>query len=171
MSCDLCALLKGPLLYEDASIAAMLAPKPASVGHVIVAPKQHHVILEQVPDKITGELFTVANRISIALFEGLGVQGTNVLVQNGPAAGQITPHVRVDIIPRQENDGINLLWQPRQLSEEEMSTVEMRLKEAILPLGQEPQKEEKKEEPKPEPKKEMKMDDENYLIKSLRRIP
>jgi len=170
MNCDLCALMKGPLLYEDASIVAMLAPKPASVGHVIVAPKQHHVILEQVPDKIAGELFAVANRLSIALFEGLGVQGTNVLVQNGAAAGQITPHVRLDIIPRQENDGINLLWQPRQLSEEEMSTVELRLKEAILPLGQH---EEKKEEPKPEKKEEkpLKMDDENYLIRSLRRIP
>ncbi|HSU72401.1 MAG TPA: HIT family protein [Candidatus Binatia bacterium] len=173
MSCKLCDLLKEAPLYDDGEVTAVVSETPAAPGHLIVAPKTHHVILEQVPDWVMGKLFTVANKLSIALFEGLGAQGTNLLIQNGAAAGQGAPHVSVNIVPRQENDGLNLLWQPRQLSEEEMSTVELKLKQEIKSIGSfDKEKPKPKEEPKPDVKKEYKLsEEENYLIKSLRRIP
>lgn len=173
MSCKLCDQLKESPLYDDGEVAAVISENPATPGHVIVAPKQHHIILEQVPDWVMGKLFTVANKLSIVLFEGLGAQGTNLLIQNGAAAGQSAPHACVNIVPRQENDGINVLWQPRQLSEEEMSTVELKLKEETKSIKSfEKEKPKPKEESKPEPKKEYRLsDEENYMIRSLRRIP
>lgn len=172
--CIVCQQIEKKLgvMYEDADVVAVLSPTPASAGHIIVAPRQHHVILEQVPDWVMGKLFTTANKVSISLFEGLGVHGTNLLIQNGAAAGQTAPHVGVHVIPRVENDNINLLWQPRQLGEEEMSTIELKVKEETksLALEKEPPKP-KAEEPKPKKVEYALSDEENYLIKSLRRIP
>ena len=67
---------------------------------------------------------------------------------------------------------MNFMWQPRQISEEEMSTSELILKEeasGIVINGKKP-KEEAKEEKKPETLSEEK-GKENYLFKSLTRIP
>lgn len=160
------------LVYEDEEIVALLSPTPAAPGHIIVAPKEHFMILEQVPDWVMGKLFNVANKLSVALFEGGGAQGTNLIIPNGVAAGQTVPHTALHIIPRNENDGLKLEWQPRQLSNEEISQVELNLKEHTKTLGTFVT--EKPEEKAVEPEKPSELDlsdEENELIKSLRKIP
>lgn len=169
MTCLICQQIekKIAVLFESQDVVALLSPTPAVGGHVLVVPKAHHAILEQVPDAVVGQMMTVANRMSIALFEGLGCQGTNMIVPNGLPAGQTTPHTGIHIIPRNENDNVNVLWQPKQVKEEEMSAVEEKLKEELTKKPEVP----KVEAPKPK-KEEFKLDDEeNYLLKSLRRIP
>ncbi len=171
MGCDICELIKKKkgLLYEDEQIAILLAPKPTVPGHIILAPKNHAAILEQVPDFVIGKLFDKANKVSIAVFETLGAEGTNIIVNNGLAAGQTTNHFLLNVIPRRENDGLNLLWQPKQLSEEEMSTIELKLKDESKGIGVfEKEKEKPKEEKKPEKIDE---EEENYLLKQLERLP
>jgi len=172
MKCDICDLIKTKKgkLYEDEKVIALLSPKPASVGHVWVMPKQHHPILEQVPDFIAGEVFSTANKLSMALFESLGAHGTNLVLQNGIAAGQKHSHMIVNVIPRRENDGIDFTWDTKQLSEEEMSTVEIKIKDETKGIGffeKEPEKQEiieQKEE-------EELSDEEDYMLKQLERIP
>ncbi len=107
MGCDICELIKGKkgLLYEDEQMAILLAPKPAVPGHIILAPKTHAAILEQVPDFVIGKMFDKANKVSIAVFETLGAEGTNIIANNGIAAGQTTNHFLLNVIPRRENDG------------------------------------------------------------------
>ena len=172
--CEFCELIKGKLnkIYEDEQIFVMHAPKPASVGHVLVLPKEHYMIIEQIPDFVLGEIFEKVNKISTAVFEGIGAQGTNIIVQNGVAAGQSHSHFIIHVIARREGDGLDFQWQPKQLSEEEMSTVELKLKEASKEIGA------FEEKPKPpiEMKKEVKKIKEgkeeiNYMIKQLERIP
>ncbi len=174
MTCALCNEIKQGKnkIYEDEHIYAVIHPKPASPGHMVVFPKKHYQILEQVPDFEVAKLFDVANKLSTAVFESLKVHGTNIIVQNGLAAGQSIPHISLHIIPRMENDGINFQWEPRQLNEEEMSTVELTLKDASDSVGGF-EKEEKKEPVKVEKKiKKIKTSkQENYLIKQLERIP
>ncbi|MBW2982115.1 HIT domain-containing protein [Candidatus Woesearchaeota archaeon] len=174
-TCVFCQAVKGQAkverIYEDDKILAILHPRPASKGHVLVFSKKHYNILEQIPDFELGDLFKKLNKISIAAFEGVKAQGTNIIIQNGVAAGQEIPHVCVHIIPRNENDGLNFQWQPKQLTEEEMSTVELTLKKEAEGIGSF-QKEEKKEPVKLDKKAEkLKDDEENYLIKKLTRIP
>lgn len=174
-SCLFCQAVKGKTklekIYEDDKIVAVLHPRPAARGHVMVFSKKHYNILEQVPDFEVGEIFKKINKISIAAFEGVKAQGTNIIVQNGVAAGQEVPHVSVHIIPRTENDGLNFQWQPKQLTEEEMSTVELQLKKEAETIG-DFKKEEKKEPVEIEKKaKKLKVDENNYLVKKLTRIP
>lgn len=171
MSCEICEQIKSRkgLLYEDSEIVAMLAPKPTSVGHVYVVPKKHTPILEQIPDPVIGNMFAKANKISMASFESLGVQGTNLLIQNGLPAGQHHSHCILHVIPRREGDGLNLMWQPKQLTEEEMSTAEIQIKENTGQVGI---FEKKKEKPiEIEKPKEIEDKDEDYRTKHLERLP
>lgn len=175
--CLFCKAVKGKTklekIYEDKKAIAAMHPAPASLGHVLVFPKTHYQIVEQIPDYEIASLFKLVNKLSSAVFEALGVKGTNIIIQNGVAAGQEIPHVCIHIIPRDDNDNINLLWKPKQLNEEEMSTVELKLKEGTKDIGSF-ETEEKKAPVKIEEKTEkLKQTEkgENYLIKQLERIP
>ncbi len=194
--CPACNWLRTePKLYEDDKIFAVLARDSINPGHIIVLPKNHYTIIEQVPDYEVAKLSKIANKLSIALFESMKIQGTNILIQNGIASHQEIPHFMIHIIPRLENDGHNFLWKPRQLSEEEMSTVEMQLKEHTKAIGNFEKEKPKpinldtkpeeikstRDEPNqdgapesPEDKKEggQKLKEElNYLIRQLERLP
>jgi len=172
MTCETCELIKKKKgkLYEDEKIIALLAPTPAAVGHVWVLPKNHAAILEQVPDYIVGQVFSTANKLSMALFESLGAHGTNLLIQNGVSAGQKHNHLIVHIIPRRENDGIDFNWETKQLSEEEMSTVEIKIKDETKGIGFFETEPEKKVVIEQKEAEEL-GDEEDYLLKQLERLP
>lgn len=173
--CLVCGIIQGKVpskqIYEDEDVLAVLDVNGALPGHCFVLPKEHYAIIEQVPDFIVGKLFSVANKISSALFETLGIQGTNIFVANGVAAGQTVAHFIINVVPRKENDGINLQWQPKQLDEEEMSTIELKLKDETRGIGHFEKR--KPGTPTRDVKKEAERVDgeENYLIKQLRRMP
>ena len=176
IECEICNAANSELkIFEDEKAVAFLAPHPTTVGHIQIVPKAHLSILEQIPDFEIGRLFQIANKISIAVFESLGMQGTNILVQNGIAAGQKHAHFIVNIIPRRQDDGLSFDWKPKQLGEEEMSTVELKIKEAAKNVGNFEQEAEKPIEMDQEVKQisdtEQVDDEQNYLLKQLRRMP
>ncbi len=173
-ACIVCQIIGNVIpskkIYEDEFVMAVLDVNGANPGHCFVMPKNHYPILEQVPDSELGRIFQISNRIATSIFESLGVQGTNIFVANGIPAGQTVAHFTVNVIPRKENDGINLQWQPKQLSEEEMSTVELKLKEQTKNMAHF-EKEEKRpriQAPKPAILSE---EEEEYFSKQVRRLP
>lgn len=179
MKCDYCEMLERQnnmdIIYEDSEVVIAVKDFSAIAGQVTVFPKQHFTIMEMVPDEIIQKCFTLANKISMAIFEGFGAQGTNIIVQNGLGAGQKVPHFAVEVIPRREGDGLNLQWEPKQLPPDEMDTAYLLVKEEgdkLVDIGKK-----KKEEQKPEAKKEeaskvtKQEGKDNYLLKSVRRLP
>lgn len=122
---------KKNLLYEDEQTGVLLNPQPAAPGHLIVVPRKHYTIFEQVPPEENAALGIIANKMSIMLFETLQPAGTNLLIQNGADAGQTMPHVGVHLIPRFEGDGIDFSWKSRPLTEEQMAAVELGLRDAL----------------------------------------
>ena len=174
-ACIICQIIADKIpskkVYEDELVMAVLDVNGANHGHCFVMPKNHYPIIEQVPDIEIARLFQVSNKISSAIFESLGAQGTNIFVANGIPAGQTVAHFTINVIPRKENDGINLQWQPKQLSEEEMSTIELKLKEQTKNIGHF-EKEEKKTAKIHATKPVMlSEDEEEYFTKQLRRLP
>ncbi len=170
-NCQRCQLVgsnKESIIYEDNKVFAVLAEEPSAFGHIIVMPKEHYPILEQVPDFIVGKAFSVANKISIAIFEALGVTGTNIMVNNGIEAGQDEPHFMVHVIPRREGDGLNFVWPAKQLSQEDMSNAALQLKEFTKEIGM--FESEEKIPVEIESKRE-EVKKEDYRVKHLRRIP
>jgi diadenosine tetraphosphate (Ap4A) HIT family hydrolase len=163
------------LLYEDKYIAVLLHRLPSTSGHILLLPKEHYPIFEQVPDYVVAKLFVLANKISTMLFETLNIQGTNVLVSNGIEAGQEAPHAMLNVLGRVEGDGLSMQWQPKQMSEEEMGTIELMLKEECKGIGE---FEKEPSEPlnldaqkKEEGKEKGAHHGESYMLKHIRRVP
>lgn len=185
VDCEFCAIIEGELesdkIYEDEEVIAVLNLKPAIPGQAFIFPKEHHPVMEQVPDGLIGHVFNVASKISTVIFETLNSQGTNLLIQNGVAAGQGIPHFSVNIIPRLEEDNLNLRWKPKDVEEDQLDVVQHKLEEQLSDVhpsgfGQEKQKEEKNKSEDQEEKSETKKlentsEEENYLIKQLERTP
>ena len=138
-SCIVCRIIDGNIpskkIYEDEMIMAVLDINGSNPGHCFIFPKNHYPIIEQVPEKEIISMFLLTNRISVILFESLNYHGTNIFVANGVPAGQTVAHFMINVIPRKQNDGVNLQWTPKQFDEEEMSTVELKLKEQIEKIG------------------------------------
>lgn len=174
MSCPICNKIKNKkdlIIYEDDTLIGFLEETPASYGHITLTPKQHLPIFENYDDNLISHIFNTANKISSVLFDSLNIQGTNLLINNGVAAGQKYPHFLLHIIPRTENDNLQLEWEPKKISEDEMNSAEQQLKSAASNVVV--VKEKKTEVVKDQETEilETKDDEENYLIKHLRRIP
>lgn len=122
--CPFCLMAKGDIptkkIYEDDTLLGVLDIRPATKGHTLLFPKEHHRVLSTVPEALVAHLFSVANKISTAVFDATNAQGTNILVANGQAAGQTAPHVLVNIIPRFAKDGVVLGWDVKKVDEKEL---------------------------------------------------
>lgn len=179
-NCLLCQIIDGKVpskkIYEDDKVIAILDINGANPGHSFVIPKNHYPIMEQIPDEEIENLFNVANKVSSAIFENLNVQGTNIFITNGVPAGQTVAHFMIHVIPRKENDGISLTWEPKQLSEEEMSTIELKIKEQAGSIGISEGNQNKKSysdipESAPDISGDESFDDKDPLSSHLNRIP
>ncbi|MBS3113453.1 HIT family protein [Candidatus Woesearchaeota archaeon] len=170
MNCPVCDIMDNEhfVIYQDKFAVAYLSQDPAVEGHVVIAPRNHIPILEQVPGEILEHLFIIANRISISVFELFNAQGTNIIVNNGIPAGQNMPHFSISVLPRKENDGLNFRWAPKQISEQDMQGVLGKVKDRCDYIGH--------EVPKQAPvvvdkKEELVVEEVDERIKSLERIP
>ncbi len=173
MACPYCEIIqqKKHILYEDDKVVAFLPESGAVMGEVVVVPKEHRPIIEEVPDFVVGHAMVVANKVSVSIFEALSAHGTNILVSNGIPAGQTVAHFSIRVIPRSQNDGLNLQWQPKQLSEEEMSTVELLVKEVTGSIGGFEKEKQAPVQADSETQEIKQGPEDNYMIKQLRRMP
>lgn len=167
------------LLYEDALIKMHLSSTPTSQGHIEVRPvKECKNITELTDDEVT-HLFFGASYAATALFEMIGAQGTNIILNESEE--QLCVHV----IARKENDGLNFLWNPTKGNSAELASAAKEIKDKIDYLQWEkdnPEEAKKNKEnskistgPSQTIKQEVDSktgeEKENYLLKSLRRIP
>ncbi len=109
MDCLFCKIINGDIpsykVYEDASTYAFLDINPCSEGHTVVLPKEHLESFNDMGPEEIAALFISVSRINKAIIKVLGVDGSNIGLNVGLAAGQVIPHVHVHIIPRTEGDG------------------------------------------------------------------
>ena len=108
--CIFCQIISGKIpskkIYEDDDCLAILDINPATKGHLLLLPKEHYVIMPQVPEKLISHLFIIAKNLSTILLKGLKVGGTNFFIANGLVAGQKAQHFMIHLIPRKEDDKI-----------------------------------------------------------------
>ena len=141
--CIFCHIVSGKVqskkVYEDSQSIAILDINPANPGHILLLPKEHYSIMPQLSEEEIAHLFMITKTISNAALRSLGVQGTNIVVQNGIAAGQKAQHFMIHIIPRKEDDGINFDLPQKKIPENELESIRKKL-ESRLGEVKEPKK-------------------------------
>jgi len=77
---------------------------PVSDGHTLVVPKRHVSRAEQLERAEWAGMFDLVREVSRELASLPGVEGVNVGVNSGEAAGQTVGHAHVHVIPRRPGD-------------------------------------------------------------------
>lgn len=135
-NCIFCHIAAGrvqsKIVYEDPRTIAVLDINPASLGHILILPKDHYVIMPQAPDEEIVHLFGVAKKLSEVVLKSLKAKGTTIFVANGSYAGQKAPHFMIHVIPRKEGDGLeNLNIAQKKITEDQLEKVRLKLKKKI----------------------------------------
>jgi histidine triad (HIT) family protein len=156
------------LVYEDAVVRAFIPERPASEGHVVIEPTAKATALSDLQPEVSEHAFWLASYTATALFEGLGAQGTNIVVEEGGA-------LRFHVLTRGAEDGVGLTWDPKRGDPAELDETAKRVKEHLWYVGKEEQPKndpevarELQSEP---PKKEPSNPKDNYKVRQLMRSP
>ncbi len=104
MMCIFCKIVEGTApsykVYEDEHTFAFLDINPVTDGHVLAVPRLHEPFVENLPMEIHDALFATIRKLVKPVQDSMGAPASNIIINNGPNAGQIVPHVHVHIIPR-----------------------------------------------------------------------
>ncbi len=111
-SCIFCKIIRGEIpsykVYEDELVIAILDVNPSSNGHTLVMPKEHFSDVTTTPKNILDHCFEVSQVIAQAQIKQLHATGVNIITNAGKSAGQSVMHFHIHVIPRYENDGLDI---------------------------------------------------------------
>ena len=131
--CIFCKLANGVIptnsIYEDEDFNVILDLAPATKGHALILPKAHADNLYQLPDETAAKVLVLAKKLATSMTEKLGCDGFNVVQNNGTVAGQTVFHFHMHLIPRYEEDGQGINWNPMEISGEELVKIKETLAE------------------------------------------
>lgn len=130
-NCIFCKIVKGEIpsatIFENEEFKVILDRFPSNEGHVLILPKQHCANIFDIDSDCAGRLFSLAVKIAGVMKNSLGFTDMNVLQNNGEIAGQTVHHFHMHLIPRYENDGIQIKWAPLDLSDQQIEMVRKKI--------------------------------------------
>ena len=125
--CIFCKIANGEIpsktLYEDGDFRVILDLGPATRGHALILPREHADNLYELPEDTAAKVFVLAKKMATKMTEKLHCDGLNIVQNNGEAAGQTVRHFHMHLIPRYENDGQHILWNPGESTPEELEEI------------------------------------------------
>ncbi len=131
--CVFCRIVKGIdpswTIYEDNLVKAFLDINPASEGHTLIIPKKHYETIYTIPDKELKRIIVVAKKIAKIYKKALQVNAVNILHASGKEAQQDVFHFHIHLVPRRENDGLNLWYEPKQTTKTEFDKTLQKIKQ------------------------------------------
>lgn len=110
--CIFCKIVKrespASIVFED-DVSMVIEPiDPISKGHVLVVPKKHVVNMLDANNEVLSHLIVVAKNIGKDLLKTNNAQAMNLLHAAGKEAQQSVFHLHFHVVPRYENDGLDL---------------------------------------------------------------
>jgi histidine triad (HIT) family protein len=113
--CVFCGIVAGEvsadLVLEDHDFVAFLDRRPVFKGHTLLVPREHHVTLPDLPARLRDGFLANAQRLAIAMVDGLGAQGS--FVANNNVVSQSVAHLHLHVVPRTKGDGLKGFFWPR----------------------------------------------------------
>jgi histidine triad (HIT) family protein len=132
--CVFCAIIEGTApafrVFEDELCVGFLDVKPLFVGHTLIVPRVHRGVLRDVPPAELAALMNGAQRVSRALEDALGAEGTFIAMND--RVSQSVPHVHLHAVPRHKGDGLRgFFWPRRKYGPGEAETTAAKLHAAL----------------------------------------
>ena len=122
--CLFCKIVAGDLpatiVDSDDRTIAFMDINPATKGHVLVIPRDHARDLLAIGQEDLDACARAAQRVAQKAKDNLGADGVNLLNSCGPAAWQTVFHFHVHVVPRYEDDPLELPWTPKPGDEQEI---------------------------------------------------
>ena len=120
--------IPGQIVDSDDRTITVMDINPATRGHVVVIPREHSKDLLSVSDEDLVSTMHAVRRIVERMRETLAPAGFNVLNNMGRAAWQSIFHFHVHVIPRYEDDPLQLPWLPQPADPDELEAVASELR-------------------------------------------
>jgi histidine triad (HIT) family protein len=136
--CTFCEILAGRLpahvVLDDQVALAFLDVRPLFPGHTLLVPREHHETLADLPTALLEPYFARAQRLSLAMEQGLASVGSFVAINN--RVSQSVPHLHTHVVPRTPKDGLRGFFWPRgrYTDDAEAAAVAARLRDALSGL-------------------------------------
>jgi ATP adenylyltransferase len=104
-SCPFCEVTRDRIVAEDGPCFVVLDRYPVSPGHVLIIPRRHVASFRE----MNTDEWAAVHRLATTLAKetqakDTSVQGFNLGINDGQAAGQTIPHVHIHMIPRRTGD-------------------------------------------------------------------
>jgi histidine triad (HIT) family protein len=130
--CIFCKIVAGELpseiVQEDEHTVAFMDLNPWTRGHALVVPRNHSRNLYAAPEEDLERASLAAKRLSLTMRDRLGADGVNLLICCEPAAWQTVFHLHIHVIPRYDDDPLQLPVRPRQVEADELAQVAAELR-------------------------------------------
>ncbi len=106
LHCALCAEIASSSAGEATDYAVALRDEfPVSNGHALVVPRRHVEQIFDLTDAEARDVWRLVQQVRRRLVDGdPTIEGFNVGVNSGEAAGQTVKHAHVHVIPRRRGD-------------------------------------------------------------------
>jgi histidine triad (HIT) family protein len=115
VDCVFCGIIVGTRpayrVVEHTDVVGFLDVRPVFKGHVLLAPREHHETLADLPASLLRPLFEQVQRASDAVISALEAHGSFVAINN--TVSQSVPHLHVHVVPRRRKDGLRGFFWPR----------------------------------------------------------
>ncbi|KAL9644326.1 hypothetical protein ABK040_005787 [Willaertia magna] len=143
-NCIFCKIIRGELpvskVFESESVMAFMDIQPVNYGHILIVPKVHAESMnamyeksnsdnenKELMEKAVSEMFPTALKINKVLRElcdegKIRLEGVNLFLADGEAAGQEVFHVHLHVFPRFKGDGFKMgIKYPTKPTREELN--------------------------------------------------
>jgi histidine triad (HIT) family protein len=123
--CIFCKILRGELpgevVDEDEHTVAFMDINPWTRGHAVVIPRRHARNLYEIDDDELARTAVAAKRLATRMRDRLGCDGINLINSCEPAAWQTIFHLHIHVIPRYDDDPLQLPTRPQPADPEELA--------------------------------------------------
>ena len=114
--CLFCGIVAGDIPSEtidsDERTVSFMDINPATRGHALVVPRAHSADLMEIPPEDLEAVTLAAQRLAKRAKETLGADGVNLINSCGAAAWQTVFHFHMHVVPRYDDDPLELPWTP-----------------------------------------------------------
>ncbi|MGI9302985.1 MAG: HIT family protein [Gammaproteobacteria bacterium] len=133
--CIFCKIVAGEIpcfrLFEDDQTLSFMDINPANEGHALIIPKEHWEDVYAIPDELISTVTTTAKRIAGAAQATVTPDGVNLVQCNGKGAGQSVFHFHMHVLPRWNDDGLELNWSIKPGDMQAIEELAVRIRENL----------------------------------------